>query len=167
MTTKNTFSGRLAKKLSRTRTPGVEIVIKSGAGSLLSRRNNQNDLETTRLSLAALRKNASDRRQQAELKDASSRFEPSESDVVATIYTKPACVQCNATYRAFDKAGLNYRSVDISVDSKALEYIRGLGYMQAPVVVTNTGESWSGFRPDKIQELSDEQTHGMLFRRLV
>ena len=22
-----------------------------------------------------------------------------------TVYTKPACVQCNATYRALDKAG--------------------------------------------------------------
>ena len=25
-----------------------------------------------------------------------------------TVYTKPACVQCNATYRALDKAGVDY-----------------------------------------------------------
>ena len=24
-----------------------------------------------------------------------------------TVYTKPACVQCNATYRALDKAGID------------------------------------------------------------
>ena len=31
-----------------------------------------------------------------------------------TVYTKPACVQCNATYRALDKAGLEYDIIDIS-----------------------------------------------------
>jgi glutaredoxin-like protein NrdH len=31
---------------------------------------------------------------------------------VVTIYTKPACVQCNATYRALDKQGIAYETVD-------------------------------------------------------
>ncbi|HET6268511.1 MAG TPA: glutaredoxin domain-containing protein, partial [Arthrobacter sp.] len=31
-----------------------------------------------------------------------------------TVYTKPACVQCNATYRALDKKGITYQSVDIT-----------------------------------------------------
>ena len=34
-----------------------------------------------------------------------------------TVYTKPACVQCNATFRALDKAGVDYAKVDITVDS--------------------------------------------------
>lgn len=71
-----------------------------------------------------------------------------------TVYTKPACVQCNATYRALDKQGITYRSVDISQDPEALERVRSLGYMQAPVVVTDQ-EHWSGFRPDKIAGLID------------
>ena len=69
-----------------------------------------------------------------------------------TVYTKPACVQCNATYRALDKNGVTYQTVDISQDADALERVRALGYMQAPVVITDT-EHWSGFRPDKISEL--------------
>ena len=28
-----------------------------------------------------------------------------------TVYSKPACVQCNATYRALDKVGLDYTIV--------------------------------------------------------
>ena len=36
-----------------------------------------------------------------------------------TVYTKPACVQCNATFRALDKAGVDYAKVDITVDSDA------------------------------------------------
>ena len=31
-----------------------------------------------------------------------------------TVYTKPACVQCNATYRALDKRGIEYQIVDVT-----------------------------------------------------
>ena len=70
-----------------------------------------------------------------------------------TVYTKPACVQCNATFRALDKAGVDYAKVDITVDSDARDYVMGLGYLQAPVVVAG-GQHWYGFRPDRIAEVS-------------
>ena len=70
-----------------------------------------------------------------------------------TIYSKPNCVQCTATYRAMDKAGLSYETVDISLDAQALEQVKSLGYAQAPVVVAG-GDHWSGFRPDKIKTLA-------------
>ena len=69
-----------------------------------------------------------------------------------TVYTKASCVQCNATFRALDKEGIDYTTVDISKDAEALEQIKSLGYMQAPVVVTES-DHWSGFRPDKISGL--------------
>lgn len=72
-----------------------------------------------------------------------------------TVYSKPACVQCNATYRALDNAGVDYDVVDMSVDPDALEYVRGLGFVQAPVVVTEN-DSWSGFQPEKIKSLVSE-----------
>ena len=70
-----------------------------------------------------------------------------------TIYSKPNCVQCTATYRAMDKAGLSYETVDISLDAQALEQVKSLGYAQAPVVVAGE-DHWSGFRPDKITTLA-------------
>jgi glutaredoxin-like protein NrdH len=70
-----------------------------------------------------------------------------------TVYTKPNCVQCNATYRALDAQGLTYVILDLSEDAAALEQVKALGYLQAPVVVTDAGH-WSGFRPDKIAELA-------------
>ena len=69
--------------------------------------------------------------------------------MTVTVYTKPACVQCNATYRALDKKGIAYEVVDMSQDPAALERVRALGFMQAPVVVTEA-ETWAGYRPDKI-----------------
>lgn len=70
-----------------------------------------------------------------------------------TLYTKPACVQCNATKKALDKAGLDYSLVDISLDDEARDYVMALGYVQAPVVEAN-GDHWSGFRPERIKELA-------------
>ena len=72
--------------------------------------------------------------------------------MVVTVYTKPACVQCNATYRALDKRGISYDVVDVTEDAAALERIKELGYLQAPVVITED-DHWSGFRPDKIAAL--------------
>jgi len=70
-----------------------------------------------------------------------------------TVYSKPSCVQCNATYRALDAKGIEYSVTDVSQDADALEHVKSLGYLQAPVVVTD-GDHWSGFRPDKIDELA-------------
>jgi len=70
-----------------------------------------------------------------------------------TVYSKPNCVQCVATYRALNKLGLQHEVVDLSQDAAALEYVRSLGHQQAPVVVAGE-QSWSGFRPDLIKALS-------------
>lgn len=72
---------------------------------------------------------------------------------MVTVYTKPACVQCNATYKALDKAGVDYDVIDITTDPEAREFVLSLGYLQAPVVVAG-GEHWSGFKPDKIAALA-------------
>lgn len=72
-----------------------------------------------------------------------------------TVYTKPACVQCTATKKALDKAGLEYTMVDISLDDEARDYVMALGHLQAPVVVAGE-DHWSGFRPDRIRALAVE-----------
>ena len=46
-----------------------------------------------------------------------------------TVYTKPACVQCNAVFRALEKAGLPFQKVDLSTDDDAREYVMSLGYL--------------------------------------
>lgn len=70
-----------------------------------------------------------------------------------TVYTKPSCVQCTATFRALDKEGIEYETVDLLENGDALITIKSLGYLQAPVVVTDL-EHWSGFRPDKIAAIA-------------
>ena len=71
-----------------------------------------------------------------------------------TVYTKPACPQCNAVFRALDKMGKKYRKIDISTDPEAREYVMALGYLQAPVVYAGPDNHFSGFRPDQLKTLA-------------
>lgn len=79
--------------------------------------------------------------------------------MTVTVYSKPNCVQCGATYRLLDREGIPYEVVDVSKDPEAMEYVTSLGHMQAPVVVAGE-DNWAGFQPDKIKALSDSLVHG-------
>lgn len=71
-----------------------------------------------------------------------------------TVYTKPACVQCNATFRALDKAGIPYQKIDITENPDARDYVMSLGYLRAPVVYVSSQHHWSGFKPDRLKQLA-------------
>lgn len=72
---------------------------------------------------------------------------------MTTVYTKPACVQCDATKRLMDNLGINYNSVDITKDEVAYDKIVSMGFQSVPVVISENS-SWSGFQPDKIATLA-------------
>lgn len=73
---------------------------------------------------------------------------------MVTVYSQPACVQCTATCKFLERQGTPYQVLDVSTDADALATVKELGYMAAPVVVTATGEHWSGFQPDRLKTLS-------------
>lgn len=70
-----------------------------------------------------------------------------------TIYSKPNCVQCNATYQALDRKQIAYQIIDLTKDTQVLELVKKLGYQQVPVVVAGD-KHWAGFRPDMISLLA-------------
>ena len=74
-----------------------------------------------------------------------------------TVFTKPMCVQCNATFRALDKAGISYTRIDITDNPDARDYMMALGYLQAPVVYVSPALHWSGFRPDRLRSFTTNQ----------
>lgn len=75
--------------------------------------------------------------------------------ITVTVYSKPRCVQCTATYRALDNAGVSYEVVDVTENAAAYEYVTGdLGYSQAPIVVVDEEDHWSGFQPDQIARVA-------------
>jgi glutaredoxin-like protein NrdH len=84
---------------------------------------------------------------------------------IVTVYTQPACVQCDRTKKWLDdpKRGNmegQYKVVDLAENPEALEAVKALGYMAAPVVIVgNPGANddethWYGFRPDMLAEFA-------------
>lgn len=68
-----------------------------------------------------------------------------------TIYTNPTCGPCRSLIKAADRLNIAYE-VKAAADHTA--YLAGLGYTQAPVVVTENGEHFSGFRLNQLQRLA-------------
>jgi len=71
-----------------------------------------------------------------------------------TVYTRPACVQCNATVKALDKAGISYEKIDVHEHPEARDYVLSLGYLALPVVHVSPTVHWAGFRPDRVADLA-------------
>lgn len=72
---------------------------------------------------------------------------------MVVVYTLPSCVQCDSTKRVLTKNAIPYEEVDLSLDEAAMELVKGLGYVAAPVVIAGE-DHWSGFRPDRLNALS-------------
>lgn len=68
-----------------------------------------------------------------------------------TIYTKPNCVDCNKTKNYMKSKGIEFYEVDMTKDPAALDYVKSMGFLRAPVVDAND-IWWSGYDEHKIRE---------------
>lgn len=73
---------------------------------------------------------------------------------MVTVYTLPSCVQCESTKKYLAKMDIPFKTVDLAEDEVAMDLVRSLGYQAAPVIVSGDSH-WSGFRPDKLDALTN------------
>lgn len=72
-----------------------------------------------------------------------------------TVFSTPSCVQCRMTYRVLEQKGIPYTVVDVTENDAARAYVtEDLGYSQAPVVVVDEHDHWSGFQPAQIDRIA-------------
>ena len=71
------------------------------------------------------------------------------------VYSKPACGACVATKRVLDKAGIEYRSVDVSADLGARDMLVERGFSAMPVVAPSDDvASWfGGFQLQRLRKV--------------
>ena len=69
------------------------------------------------------------------------------------LFTKPNCQPCKATKRVLNSKGVPYEEIDMSTNEDAREMVKRMGFMQAPVIITDD-DSWSGFNPAKLGALA-------------
>ena len=70
-----------------------------------------------------------------------------------TAYGKPVCVECNATFRRLDRAGIEQADATSPKILCLMRHTNSGEYVQAPVVVTGDTH-FSGFRPDRLKALA-------------
>ena len=66
------------------------------------------------------------------------------------VYTKPNCPPCKLTKKVLTDEGIEYRELPAT---EHVDYLVGLGYSGAPVVVANPTHHWAGFKPEAIRNL--------------
>lgn len=72
-----------------------------------------------------------------------------------TVYTKHNCPACELTKTILVNEGIEFKTVNVEEDSNALDYIKNtLGFTSVPVVEVEGSESFAGFQPEKLKELS-------------
>lgn len=76
--------------------------------------------------------------------------------ITVTVYsTGPQCMRCTLTKRLLDAENVRYDEVDIRENAAAREYVTTeLGYTEAPVVVVDEHDHWSGFNPDQCKRIA-------------
>ncbi|UUV47045.1 glutaredoxin [Bacillus phage vB_BanS-Thrax5] len=73
-----------------------------------------------------------------------------------TVYTKSGCPQCDMTKRVLTENDVKFEIKDTDKDKEAYHYIKEeLGLSSMPVVIVEGEEPFTGFRPDKLNELID------------
>jgi glutaredoxin-like protein NrdH len=71
---------------------------------------------------------------------------------MVTVYSNPNCQACEQTKRFLTVKGVSFESKMIQDSPEVFALIEEKRYKSAPVVVVE-GDSWSGFRLDKLSEL--------------
>ena len=75
-----------------------------------------------------------------------------------TVYSKPGCVQCNATYRHLESNGLSegvgYEKVSLLDHPDMVETFKDNNLLQAPIVVIDgdLSSAFTGFHPDRLDD---------------
>lgn len=70
-----------------------------------------------------------------------------------TVYTTPGCMQCKTLMRKLDREQVVYDVMNLEQHPELTEQFKELGMTQAPIVLTSDEFSFSGYRPDKINQL--------------
>lgn len=69
------------------------------------------------------------------------------------VYSKPNCMQCAFTKKFLTENGLQFEERDVFESEKFKDEVVELGFTSLPVVVADGHEPFSGYRPDKLDEL--------------
>ncbi|MGG3890203.1 glutaredoxin-like protein NrdH [Metabacillus fastidiosus] len=70
------------------------------------------------------------------------------------VYTKNNCPQCDMTKMVLSSNSIEFELINVEQNEEAHDYVvNTLGFRSVPVVEVEGQETFTGFQPDKLQEL--------------
>lgn len=81
--------------------------------------------------------------------------------MIVTVYSLPVgdCIKCKAVEIFLRRRGISVEKVMLDENPEAMQYVKELGYSEAPVIVLKDGggviDHWSGFSIERMTELAD------------
>jgi len=85
-------------------------------------------------------------------------FDPAEEIAKVTVWSKPGCVQCNATKQDLDRKGIRFEEESLVENPDQLALFVAAGHKSAPIVVFQD-MVWTGFRPDMHAQVQSRLHH--------
>ncbi|GAX03249.1 glutaredoxin [Secundilactobacillus pentosiphilus] len=70
-----------------------------------------------------------------------------------TIYSRNNCMQCKMTKRFLTEHHVDFIEHNINESPQYVDYLKDRGFQSLPVIET-ADTQFSGFRPDKLQQLA-------------
>lgn len=69
------------------------------------------------------------------------------------VYTSDRCTRCRQVKKRLTANGVEFNEINMSHDDDARNKVMSMGFTEAPVVMTDDGESHSGFRIDRLDDI--------------
>lgn len=73
---------------------------------------------------------------------------------MVTVFSKKNCIQCKMTKKFLTQHKINFVEYNIDEQPEYVAKLKAEGFMATPVVKLPNGNAFSGFRPDRLQQLA-------------
>lgn len=70
-----------------------------------------------------------------------------------TVYSKSGCPECTFTKKYLESENISYEEKRVDLNETYLEEVVLLGYRTLPVVKINENETFTGYRPERLENL--------------
>ena len=70
-----------------------------------------------------------------------------------TVYSKSGCPECTFTKKYLESENISYEEKRVDLNETYLEEVVLLGYRTLPVVKINEDETFTGYRPERLENL--------------
>lgn len=70
-----------------------------------------------------------------------------------TVYSKSGCAECIFTKKLLESRKISFQEKRVDLNAEYLEEVLSLGYKSLPVVTIGDEETFTGYQPERLEQL--------------